>query len=79
MTTLQTRHAALQPQVPAAVRIATAVAVALVLALAWAGAGRASHHAVESAQVALSGAAPLLAKQAPVVIVGRRDTSARRI
>ncbi len=78
MTTVETRQsAALQPQVSAAVRFATAVVVAIVLALAWIGAEHASHQAVETAQVALSGAGPLLARQAPVVIVGRRQATGK--
>ncbi len=74
MTTIEIRQpATLQPQVSAAVRFAAAVAVAVVLALAWIGAEHASHQAVETAQVAISGAGPVLARQAPVVIVGRRQ------
>lgn len=77
MTMIETRQpATLQPQLSATVRFATAVAVAIVLALAWIGAEQASHRAVETAQVAISGAGPVLARQAPVVIVGRRESAA---
>lgn len=77
MTTIETRQpATLQSQVSATVRFATAVAVAIVLALAWIGAEQASHKAVETAHVAISGAGPILARQAPVVIVGRREATA---
>ena len=79
MTTIETRQpATLQTQVSGAVRFATAVAVAIVLALAWIGAEQASHQAVQTAQVAISGAGPLLARQAPVVIVGRRQAAGKR-
>lgn len=79
MSTIQTRRpAAPQRQVSAAVRFATAVAVAIVLALAWIGAEHASSQAVQTAQVAISGAGPLLARQEPVVIVGRRQAAGKR-
>lgn len=65
---------ALQPPVPAALRLATAVAVAAVLALAWIAAEEASHQAVQAASTALSGI-PVASPLPTVEIVGRRQAA----